>query len=902
MFNQIVYTRCKPGRDILNKGEVINREGFAIRTFSKEIYDVCNLNQIELYKKYIERRNESKLGTAQGLIESFEYIAFDNAPSAFGLECQSKGVRTTFIKQYYIGNILDYPINYLNKQLYSYCKKPAEYYYGKDDLFDFAPMVNIKSQATFTKIDALEFYKDGRSEAIESCISFIIQQFQLPEEERKFLIIKDTSENVFKWIGCIEYALPVELAKKISFSTNTNILKSKPRTFKYSLNSEGKFTEFGINDETLTTHFFYMIAGIDPKGSAASSFKALENAPYVIVDGTNKKEEFHSIKNSLYLQAACKYGQDFEDFNLVLESCENYDFNHLYELFDAYMYLLDENQDISLWNYKDVLTSIKTFEKFMIKGSMLESILVKNLYKQYTTKKFLWENDEINNLQLLQFILDGSNHIQEKAFTDEVNEMTYKMIKWIMDVDNYDDYKAKSYWNLVDKNCSLSKYIYSNFFNEDQIDNDYINNYCIENKEYLLTFISIFNNFLINQGLSVELLKQHHKWKYLLSNLYAKLLSINFDKSIEKLVKDYDSEIMNNITMIYAKQFGSKHKITKKWVTLYGRVSSNNLRTECKRMLNAGIDASTVEILLVNYLESKRILDDDILKTFMLVYQTSKDDVNFGDSFFNTYIDIAKCQPNTYKNIKNITEFISKNKLPNFMRAKLLEKIDPLINSVVEDREEKRFVEYLCKWALGLDIYCPNLKKAIFSIKLSECRRKSDYKKLIDDSIKEPYFIEGKNDNFIDNLTEECIDFIVSADLLYNTLNICEFSTEELFIEFENEIFSKIIKRTAKDRDILMTVLEFYDGQINEKHKVKYNYQYIWDSMEDKFDDLLAQNYKEDIWKDVISSITNKKFKRNIINLNRIVKEQYQEKYKSKFSSIKDNMKHGIGKLFKKNK
>ncbi|MCD7840694.1 MAG: hypothetical protein LUG46_08730, partial [Erysipelotrichaceae bacterium] len=237
MFNQILYTRCKPGRNLEGHGEIIRSDGYKVRSLSQEIYDVLDENEIQLLnKQYVNLKNESKTGSKQGLIDSFEYIKLENT-SAFCLQHPRNPDEErrpgNYIKHFYIGEISDYPIMYMNKELYSYTQLPSSHYYEENETSEFLPVVDVSPDAPFTIDELKDFYNDGRSEAINKAISFIVEQKN--SEEKKLLVIKDHPEEVLKWVACITCALPLDLSQQVSFSTNSSIEKGNPSSYQYCI-------------------------------------------------------------------------------------------------------------------------------------------------------------------------------------------------------------------------------------------------------------------------------------------------------------------------------------------------------------------------------------------------------------------------------------------------------------------------------------------------------------------------------------------------------------------------------------------------------------------------------------------------------------------------------------------
>ena len=156
MFDQIIYTRNNFGRQLEKNGIEDKSSGYKIRSFSKEIYDHLDSKEISLLAKaYIKNRNESKTTAKQGLIDSFEYMKLNSKVSFFGFQHQRLSHEDkragNFIKHLYVGEVNDYPVNYMNESLYPYCDYPSEYYYEMNETCDFLPSKELEPSPKYTK-------------------------------------------------------------------------------------------------------------------------------------------------------------------------------------------------------------------------------------------------------------------------------------------------------------------------------------------------------------------------------------------------------------------------------------------------------------------------------------------------------------------------------------------------------------------------------------------------------------------------------------------------------------------------------------------------------------------------------------------------------------------------------
>ena len=227
MLDQVIYTRCKPARELKNKGRVnYQSDGYGVFSFSKELFEDARIIDYEKFVNHISKQNASKEGNKEfGLFNSYEYgdayalthyISFEySRPLCTELRKDGLGHRPgNFIKQVFIGDLKGYPAEWFGAEAFDAYKKNDNFYYidGESPLY---PQVNDTPKGGYINRDKVRtFVKDGRAEAVKAAVWFIIHEYEKPVGERRVLIIRDYPENVEFWVAAIGYALRLRWHRK----------------------------------------------------------------------------------------------------------------------------------------------------------------------------------------------------------------------------------------------------------------------------------------------------------------------------------------------------------------------------------------------------------------------------------------------------------------------------------------------------------------------------------------------------------------------------------------------------------------------------------------------------------------------------------------------------------------
>lgn len=470
MFQQLIYTRCKPRRefldvqtDSLSDGKVINEEGYAIHNYSKGLLREGFIYDPVFVDKIVELENAAReMGSnSTGLFYSYEYYYNPSGISILGqdyvrpyhpddIRPNGKKHRPgTHIKQYLIGQADNYPCLIFGLDCWNASKQSENsYYHDNDEPLDFLNECEINySKALMTHEKVHSFIADGRESCAKKMVRFVISEMSKPIVNRRFVVIKDIPENVEMWVATLEFSLPIYLAKTIPF--NTNIAASANLSVDNTLyrdksgriikaNQREAIESGGVKD------YYAMVVGIHPDAQGSSSIElGMNNASFIVLDGQAKAiDEYLNADTELqYFDSVAQMNEDIMDFNQVLEELSELQFgakaNDLYVLFDAYKYLLDVNSDSDTWVYSDVLKYLRLFKAYEKEPFKWSQYLSEKAYSVYD--KF-YDTDEGNNLSLLKLIIsmDHVSSLKEKIETFLLDKYLFEIKTKNVDVDKVD--------------------------------------------------------------------------------------------------------------------------------------------------------------------------------------------------------------------------------------------------------------------------------------------------------------------------------------------------------------------------------------------------------------------------------------------------------------------------------
>ena len=297
MYSELIYTRCGEGVDILRGRNPVKNSGFKVFSCSEGITEDGFTDLPFLYSAAQSKESYADPGFMDDAylyfvpdfggryLLNFHPIHFDR--TATGDYAHRPG---NFINQIFIGPFDDfYPYElFRNESVWDAQRKGEAFYYeNAPTTLPFRSLLGDNVSRISNK-EIAAFIADGRREALMNAVAFIVSQYSIAPEKRKYLVIRDeNSEKIELWIAAIESAFSPRMASGLSFSTR---LDKFINSNKYTVNLEGQYqTQINLQNPNQKLRFKAMIVGVDErdKGNAAAA-KALANFPYVLLDGKTK--------------------------------------------------------------------------------------------------------------------------------------------------------------------------------------------------------------------------------------------------------------------------------------------------------------------------------------------------------------------------------------------------------------------------------------------------------------------------------------------------------------------------------------------------------------------------------------------------------------------------------------
>lgn len=422
MLNQLIYTRCMPHRELKNKGQVVRADGFGVFSMSQELVTNPPVSNYDFLQTRLAVQNGAKETSVTGLFNSYEYTAISSKvyfmlfevarPHCKEPRKNGQGHRTgTSIKQCLVGVLGDYPFKWFGASAWdAHLKSENDYYLDENPSAEPAWLDTVQDIPTGSYITVeriKQFVNAGRAEAVKAGIWFLLHEYEKPENERKVLLIKDVPENVELWIAAIQYALSVEMAQKITFSTNKTKLGTQiDNILFFYTDDSGKFYPMRNNSVTQTRHPYNMIVGYHPKDNFCASVKQMPTSNFVMIDGTSNTAAFatdDSIRSAYYTDAV-HYDADIIDFTSVVLPSLPVDTitDKIPELYDAYKYLLDSNHRVEKWTYREAIAELQSITQYGIpKNDALNAYILEEGMRGY--RRFAAE-DQRNNFKFLKVL------------------------------------------------------------------------------------------------------------------------------------------------------------------------------------------------------------------------------------------------------------------------------------------------------------------------------------------------------------------------------------------------------------------------------------------------------------------------------------------------------------------
>ncbi|MDR2864876.1 MAG: hypothetical protein LBV68_04615 [Spirochaetaceae bacterium] len=411
MLNELIYTRCGVGRDILKNGATQMGEGLKVYSCSEDLFkegaDFPFIKSIVAVRHPFQEpdfMNDAYL----------YYIPEKGSPlfANFHPIPEAMGRPGNFISQIFSGDLNGYPCEFFGSSDWDAKSKPETYYYGFEKKApDFLPQRKNLSKGKITFEKAGEFISQGRAEALKASVSFVFQQFAAAPEDRKYLIIKDTTENIELWIAAIEYAFSVKIACSIPFATRMADITATGGTTgnRYVVNASGFSCPVG--EEGSKKRLKVIIAGIDLRDKNIANLKSLP-AYYCILDGTQKKALFEvpDISAVGYYSVITKFDQEHLELLKVISELKNSSVsNSIFEVWEAYNYLI--KTPANSWQTGEAAKHLVYIKKNLNSNYFFRETLYKKIYSNI--ENFI-KQDEASGYKFLDWLRESGGLDENK--------------------------------------------------------------------------------------------------------------------------------------------------------------------------------------------------------------------------------------------------------------------------------------------------------------------------------------------------------------------------------------------------------------------------------------------------------------------------------------------------------
>jgi len=454
MFYELIYTRCRQGLDITQKGRQLTNDGYKVYSCTSAL-----MNEGEVDLQFLANAAQAKQpyndpdfmedaylfytpDTGKSFFVNFFPIHFDaNAPGDYAHRPGN------FVNHALVGDYSKiYPYKmFQDESIWNAKTKGEAYFYENLPAETGLPARDISNppgKYSFEEIGA--FIKDGREEALKKAVAFLIAQYSEEPEKRKFLVIKDdSSRNIELWIAAIECAFSPQIASVIPFATRMDKFTSVNR---YTVKNGVYQQQMNLQDPNHKQRYRAMIVGVDERDkSNINASRPIANSPFVLLDGKLKQITFEcDIKNSYY-QLITKFDDEhkkfceefLQTFTVLKPSAEIYD---LYSAFSAL-------NSPSLPDTRTLSNALDTLNKF----KAANNDIFKDIYKRVKTDASRFMKEDFScALNIINWLLTASETVGDASIKQSLTENICKEFTSII-FGKTDNAKKRSYWTQVQR-------------------------------------------------------------------------------------------------------------------------------------------------------------------------------------------------------------------------------------------------------------------------------------------------------------------------------------------------------------------------------------------------------------------------------------------------------------------
>jgi len=454
MFYELIYTRCRQGMDITRKGNQISSDGYKVYSCTPAVMEEGAVDLQLLANAAQAKQSYTDPGfmddaylyyapdTGKSFLINFYPVPFDS--KAQGDYSRRPG---NFVNHALIGDFSQfYPYElFRDDSVWNAKAKGEAYYYENPPTAAWPARNDITDPPGHYGFDEIgEFIADGRKEALEKTVSFLIAQYKEEPEKRKYLVIRDeTSKNIELWIAAIECAFSPKMACAISFATRMDKFVNVNR---YTVKLGIYQTQMNLQDPNHKQRYRAMIVGVDERDKAnVNAARPLANSPFVLLDGKQKQAMFEGGEQNRYYRLITKFDDEhqrfcrefLQTFNLLKPDTDIYG---LYEIFAV----LSKQEMPNARVLSDLLDRLK---KYQAENTSIFKGIYKNIDKDVS--RFMRE-DLSCALNIINWLQTASKTVGDtgakQRLTDIVcNEFTDLVFR------KSDSAAKKSFWTQIQR-------------------------------------------------------------------------------------------------------------------------------------------------------------------------------------------------------------------------------------------------------------------------------------------------------------------------------------------------------------------------------------------------------------------------------------------------------------------
>lgn len=414
-LEQIIYTRGCPR--IGFSGDIQDSEGYGILYMSQGIANVSAPKDALFLTKILQMTNSSvDEGEHLGFSRNINSIIYtlpavgdpimtsvhyrDSSETALS----QKHGRPVYLSDAIVGNLNQYPCMYFGANCFKAIKTPIDDFY-RDAPMEMGDAMDTESIQFDESIRerAMAFAKNGNADLVKAAVWHLLKQLALPEAERKFIIIRDTEENVRLWIAAITLSLPLQYAEQVSFNTNARVFNDLKMDLQYCVQKATQLYErnFNIQNPNLERRSFALIVGADPRWSGSDVTKTVKAMnPYVVIDAETKQligfEPDQEINNAYY-RAIVEKDSEIDDFCKILAELKP--LKGTESLGDMYSICQTLSGDAD-YSYSSLIHALQTMQPYFTAHSCLMMHVINQLFGRGQQWHRLAGDDEKNGLLL----------------------------------------------------------------------------------------------------------------------------------------------------------------------------------------------------------------------------------------------------------------------------------------------------------------------------------------------------------------------------------------------------------------------------------------------------------------------------------------------------------------------